>query len=325
MYSDAVLPDFEDDRGVKQNPLNDNFHKKEFQELWRRINKKAVYTVHFDTQELIKNCVRVMNDKLRITPLQYIVQQGTQSESIDYDSLTQGKGFVEGKSTTEIEKKSVHSFVPYDLIGKIAEETTLTRSTAATILRQLKPTIFDQFKRNPENFISEAIRFITEQKATAVIEQLSYDLISEQFDTNIFTKAQMRQDFSKAGKQKEKHIFDYLITESKTEQKFADKLDSSSEVVVYAKLPRGFYIPTPVGEYNPDWAIAFDEGKIKHIYFVAETKGSMSTMELREIEKIKISCAQKFFHTLNERIGKKGVKYDVVDSYEKLMDIVGLK
>jgi len=93
-------------------------------------------------------------------------------------------------------------------------------------------------------------------------------------------------------------------------------------VVVYAKLPRGFSIPTPVGNYNPDWAISFKEGTVKHIYFVAETKGSMSSMELREIERTKIECARKFFAEINQKIETEKVKYDVVDSFGKLMDLV---
>lgn len=113
-----------------------------------------------------------------------------------------------------------------------------------------------------------------------------------------------------------------MLTDSNTERAFVNELDSSSEVVVYAKLPRGFLIPTPVGDYNPDWAIAFKEGTVKHIYFVAETKGSISTMELREIEKTKIQCARKFFEEMNRRFAPENVKYDVVDSFGKLMEVV---
>ena len=102
------------------------------------------------------------------------------------------------------------------------------------------------------------------------------------------------EDFSKAMKT-ERHVYDYVFTDSKNERTFAKELDSSTEVVVYAKLPRSFFIPTPVGNYNPDWAIAFEDDKVKHVYFIAETKGSMSSMELRKIEECKIDCARKFF------------------------------
>ena len=190
---------------------------------------------------------------------------------------------------------------------------------------RLEKPVFAQFKVNPENFISEAVRLINEQKATVIIEHLSYDAINETHDIDIFTQAQTRLDFSRAGNPLKRHIYDYVITDSKVERNFVDELDTSDEVVVYAKLPKGFFIPTPVGNYNPDWAIAFKEGCVQHVYFVAETKGSMSTMELREIEKTKIECARRFFDEINKKITNKKVKYDVVDSYSKLMEIVGVK
>ncbi|WP_418276408.1 hypothetical protein ACNHYB_00360 [Isoptericola jiangsuensis] len=106
---------------------------------------------------------------------------------------------------------------------------------------------------------------------------------------------------------------------------FVEQLDVSDEVVVYSKLPRGFFIPTPVGDYNPDWAIAFrdDATNIKHVYFVAETKGSMSTLQLKGVENAKIECARKFFASLNDKAEHDGVIYDVVDSYGSLLTLVG--
>ena len=163
------------------------------------------------------------------------------------------------------------------------------------------------------------------QKATVIIEHLTYDAITETHAIDIFTDGQSKQDFRNAGEPLNRHIYDYLITDSNTERNFVKDLDTSNEVVVYAKLPKGFFIPTPVGSYNPDWAISFKEGMVKHVYFVAETKGSMSSMELREIEKTKIECARKFFDEVNRKINPKNVKYDVVNSYGKLMEIVGVE
>jgi type III restriction enzyme len=214
--------------------------------------------------------------------------------------------------------------VTYDLLGKIAENTQLTRKTVAEILSGVQTAVFKQFKQNPEHFIAESSRLINEQKATIIIERLSYDNIAETHDIDIFTAGQSKQDFTKASEKLKSHIYDYVITDSKVEREFVKELDTSAEVVVYAKLPRGFLIPTPVGDYNPDWAISFREGSVKHIYFVAETKGSMSSMELRAIEQSKIACARKFFAEINRRIDPEQVKYDVVDSYGKLMEIVGM-
>lgn len=324
VYSDAKLPQIENDRGAKTNPLNANFDRKEFKELWRRINKKAAYTVHFDSSELTKKCVQALDKDLRVKPLQYTIQRGEQKDTISQEKIEAGEGFEVKEQVTQFEGKSIQSAVKYDLIGKVSEAVQLTRRTVSEILCKIQKPVFAQFRTNPENFISEATRLINEQKATVIIEHLAYNIVSETHDMDIFMDAQIKQDFSKAGDPLKRHIYDYVITDSKTERDFVSDLDVSAEVVVYAKLPRGFFIPTPVGNYNPDWAISFKEGAVKHIYFVAETKGTMSTMELREIEKTKIDCARRFFDEINRKIDPKNVRYDVVDSYGKLMEIVGV-
>ncbi|MDY6973722.1 MAG: restriction endonuclease subunit R, partial [Thermodesulfobacteriota bacterium] len=272
-----------------------------------------------------RKCIRTLNMELRVTPLKYTIQRGEQADGISYDQMKSGDGFEVKETSTEYNAHSIHSAVKYDLIGKVAENVQLTRKTVTEILSGIEKPVFTQFKTNPENFISEATRLIQEQKATVIIEHLSYDAVTETHDIDIFTEAQSKQDFSKAGDPLKRHIYDYVITDSKTERTFVQELDTSSEVVVYAKLPKGFSIPTPVGNYNPDWAISFKEGSVKHIYFVAETKGSMSSMELREIEKTKIECARKFFDEINRKINPDNVKYDVVNSFSKLMDIVGTR
>jgi type III restriction enzyme len=216
----------------------------------------------------------------------------------------------------------VHSTVKYDLIGKLAEGTQLTRRTIAEILKAMNAAVFSQFRTNPENFIAEAIRLINEQKATVIIEHLAYDPIDDKYELDIFTSGQTKQDFTKAGEKLKHHIYDYAITDSGIERAFVKELDTCTDVVVYAKLPSGFLIPTPIGDYNPDWAISFKEGAVKHVYFVAETKGSMSSMELREIEKTKISCARKFFDDINKKYAPENVKYDVINSFSKLMELV---
>lgn len=238
------------------------------------------------------------------------------------EQLRSGDGFKTEKTTTEY-GDSIHSLVRYDLLGKVAENTQLTRQTTANILHGIEAAVFKQFQQNPEHFIAESSRLITEQKAAMVIERLAYDEVDERYDVDIFTANQAGQDFSRATEKLSKHVYDYAITDSDVERRFVKELDTSSEVVVYAKLPRGFLIPTPVGDYNPDWAISFQAGSVRHIYFVAETKGSMSSMKLREIEKTKIECARKFFDEISQRINPDKVKYDVVTDYTKLMDVVG--
>ena len=318
VFSEASLIKPEDDRKAKENPLNQNFHKKEFQELWNKINRKAVYAVDFDSNELIKKAVIALNSELRVTPLKFIVSKGEQTDSIDYDALSSGDAFALKENATDYETRATHTTVKYDLVGDLAAATQLTRKTAGTILSQLEKPVFGQYKKNPEEFITKASNLIKEQKATAIIEHLTYNPTETSYDSSIFTSEKAKIDFSNAVKA-DNHIYDYVFTDSQNERSFVQELDISTEVTVYAKLPSGFSIPTPVGDYNPDWAIAFtEEVGIKHLYFIAETKGSMSSLELREIEKVKINCAKKFF----SKISSSEVRYDMVDSYEKLMQIV---
>lgn len=324
VFSESQLPDVGDDRKPKTNPLNTNFEKKEFKELWNRINRKAVYRVEFDSDELIRNSISALDKELRVTPLQYTIQGGEQVGQVTHDQVKAGQGFAIRETTTEEHKASVHSSVTYDLLGKFAENTQLTRKTIAEMLGGIQPAVFKLFKQNPEQFLAEGARLINEQKATIIVERLTYDGIAETHDIDIFTAGQISQDFTKASEKLKNHVYDYAITDSKVEREFVKELDTSAEVVVYAKLPRGFLIPTPVGDYNPDWAISFKEGSVKHIYFVAETKGSMSSMELRAIEHKKIECARKFFREINRKINPEHVNYDVVTSYGKLMEIVGM-
>ncbi len=327
VFSDAQLPGVDDCRKFSLNRFNkENFCKKEFQELWTRINRKAVYRVEFDSEELIEKCVRALNDRLRITQLQYAVQSGLQKNSLTDNEIRDGDGFVVTSTTTEY-GDAPHSLVKYDLVkydlvGKVAEHSQLTRKTVATILARINADKFGQFSKNPEHFVAEASRIIAEQKAAMIVERLIYNEINERYEVDIFTANQTGQNFSRATGKLMNHVYDYAITDSKVEQDFVNELDKSSEVVVYAKLPRGFLIPTPVGDYNPDWAISFRTGSVRHIYFVAETKGTMSSMELRKVEEIKIGCARKFFDEIGRKVTKNRVKYDVVADYQALMNIV---
>ena len=178
------------------------------------------------------------------------------------------------------------------------------------------------YKLNPEEFISKVSRLINEQKATMIIEHVTYNVTDGTYDSNIFTENQTKQDFDKAFRS-EKAIQDYVFTdglaENSVERKFAERLESANEVAVYAKLPRSFQIPTPVGNYAPDWAIAFNDNcGIKHIYFIAETKGTMESLELRPIEQAKIKCARKLFNELSDS----KVRYHDVASYDDLLNVM---
>lgn len=319
IYDPSVLKGMIDDGSkttTPDNKLNGNFMKKEFQELWRRINHKYAYTVSFDSEELIEKAVAAIDKELEVTQLSYVVTRGEQKDNATLDDMKHGDMMRQKESATEKLKTDIVSNVRYDLLGKISSATRLTRKTVATILSKIRPQKFCMYKANPEEFIRKVTRLIMEQKATIIVEHISYNRVEGKFDSDIFTQEKHGTiDRAFEGK---KSIVDYVFTDSEGERKFVGQIDTAKEVAVYAKLPKGFNIPTPVGNYSPDWAIAFQEGEVKHIYFVAETKGSMSSMDLREIEKSKISCAEKLF----DQISTSNVKYGKVDSFETLMDIV---
>ena len=306
---------------IQENALNHNFYKKEFQTLWNYINHKWSYTVHFDSDELIRKSVQHIDDKLFVAQLQYTVTKGTQGEDWNADKVKSGTGFVAEKSHTYNLDRGETSQVKYDLIGKIGAGTHLTRRTASAILKGISPLKFAMYKNNPEEFISKVAKLINEEKATMIVDDITYNKTDGTYDSSIFT-AEKNKDFSKAYLAK-KNVQDYVFAdgtaEKSIERKFAEDMDLDDKVVVYAKLPRGFQIPTPVGNYAPDWAIAFQKGTVKHIYFIAETKGSMESMNLRPIEQAKITCAKKLFN----EISTADVVYDQVDSYQHLLDIVG--
>ena len=306
---------------VESNGLNQNFYKKEFQELWKRINHKYAYAVSFDSAELIEKAIRHIDSELFVSELTYTVSRGEQTDEMDANALDRGEAFKSAKTRTTTLKRSDVSHITYDLVGKIAEGTVLTRRTVVEIIKGISPLKFAMYKANPEEFISKVIRLINEQKATMIVEHITYDQIEGEYDSTIFTAEKNSTSIDKAFKAT-KHIQDYVFTdgyaEKSVERRFAEDLDAADEVCVYAKLPRGFHIPTPVGNYSPDWAIAFYEGTVKHIYFIAETKGTMESLSLKPIEKAKISCARKLFN----EISTENVKYHDVDSYQKLLDVM---
>lgn len=295
-----------------ENKLNDNYYKKEFQALWNEINHQYVYTVHYSSDELIKKAVAAIDAELFVTELKYIMTSGEQQE---VDS------FGDTQSTTRKLSAVSTSTVCYDLVGEIAKKATLTRKTATKILRRIKPDKLNLFRNNPEEFIRKVSSIIKEQKATMIVEHIQYDKTDMVYDSSIFTKEKSSQPVSKAYKGS-KSIQDYVFidgyAEESVEKKFAKALDEATEVCVYAKLPRTFHIPTPVGSYSPDWAIAFNKGTVKHVFFIAETKGSMDSMNLKPIEKAKIDCAEKLFND----VSTSKVRYHKVDSYQTLLDVM---
>lgn len=291
----------------------------EFKALWQRISPKSVYVVDFDTDELVRKAVDALNRNLRVSKVFFKVEIGTMEEIKSRNDLWMGNSFVrEASSTYGRKPMQACSSVKYDLVGKIVGETGLTRKAVVQILTGMEKAVFDQFKDNPEEFIIKAAGLINDEKATAIIQHITYNMLEDRYDTDIFTEPKLKGKLGANAMKAQRHLYDHIVYDSTNERDFASELDTNTDVAVYVKLPDSFYISTPVGHYNPDWAIAFYEGTVKHIYFVAETKGSMSSMQLRQIEESKIHCAREHF----KAISGDNVVYDVVDSYETLLNKV---
>lgn len=290
----------------------------EFKALWSKINSKSVYVVDFDTDELVRKAIDSLDRKLRVSKIYFKVETGAMEQIRSKDELVSGESFVKEESASYGNITPSNSNVKYDLIGKLVDDTGLTRKAIIQILKGIKPTVFNQFKENPEEFIIKASALINDQKATSIIEHITYDVMDEKYGTDVFTDPTIKGRLGTNAMKAKKHLYDHIVYDSTNERDFATELDVNKDVAVYVKLPDGFYISTPVGHYNPDWAIAFYEGTVKHIYFVAETKGSMNSMQLRLIEESKIHCAREHF----KAISNGEVVYDVVDSYKTLLDIV---
>ena len=305
---------------IDRNPLNDNWNRKEFQELWKRINHKYAYTVSFSDDELVKNAVEAIDKDLEVAKLSYTVTRGLQKEHATREELAAGEHFKREQTRSADLDVDVSNGVRYDLLGEIAQAATITRRCAAEILKGIRPDKFGLFRDNPEQFIARVGRLIVRAKGTMIVDHICYDRIAGEYDSSIFTNAGGSREQSeayRASKCVQDWVFPDGTARKSVEWRFAEDLDSAEEVAVYAKLPRGFQIPTPVGNYAPDWAIAFrDGGEVKHLFFVAETKGSMDSMEFRGVEDSKIKCAKRLFNDL--RLAD-DVRYEQTVSYEDLL------
>ena len=318
--SRAMQPENARDKNVELQVDPDKLAMPEFKALWKRISPKSVYVVDFDTDELVNKAIASINRNLHVPKIYFKVETGAMDEIKSKDSLLDGSAFSKSKSSTYDSSKQIRvgSSVKYDLIGKLVGETGLTRKAVVAILTGIEKPVFEQFKFNPEEFIIKAAALINDEKATAIIQHITYNVLDEHYDTDIFTEPTIKGKLGTNAMKAQRHLYDHIVYDSTNERDFAADLDTNTDVAVYVKLPDSFYIATPVGHYNPDWAIAFYEGTVKHIYFVAETKGSMSSMQLRLIEESKIHCAREHF----KAISNGNVVYDVVDSYQSLLEKV---
>lgn len=316
--SRTMVPENARSNNIELKVDEDKLAMPEFKALWSKINSKSVYVVDFDTDELVKKAIISLDKKLNVSKIYLKVETGVMKKIKSKDDLMSGMAFIKDGSAIHENTSVSSSNIKYDLIGKLVDETGLTRKAIIQILQGIRSTTFEQFKNNPEEFIIKAAALINDEKATAIIQHITYNIIEEEYSTDIFTDPTIKGRLGINAMKVNRHLYDHIVFDSTNEKKFVSEMDISKDVKVYVKLPDGFYISTPVGRYNPDWAIAFCEGSIKHIYFVAETKGTMSSMQLRLIEESKIHCAREHF----KAISNGEVVYDVIDSYNSLLNLV---
>ena len=305
----------ENDRDTIVVNVNKNFHKKEFQELWNKINLKTIYEVTFNSVKLVDDSVIRINKDLNISDRTYEVKTGELKQTTK-EELEEKEGFKVIVSSDKSLKSDIYTDTLYDIVGEIVIQTNLTRRSIVNILKKISPQKFVLIRKNPEEFIAKIGKLINEVKASLIISNIVYHKTDQRHNSNtVFTNDKFALRQSEVLK---KHIYDYLITDSKIESKFAEALEKSAQVSVYAKLPKSFFITTPIANYSPDWAIVFDKEEVREIYFVAETKGSDSDMDLRGIENLKIHCAEEHFNAISD----KEVKFHKISSYEKLKEVV---
>jgi type III restriction enzyme, res subunit len=317
---DSIKP--EDARKPKiANFVEERFKRKEFQELWKRINIKTFYKVDFKTSDLIEKAIEAIDKRLTVTKIRMVVEQGAMNKIESKEALLQGTAMEAVTSENLKVNESVSGNVRYDLIGKLVNATGLTRRTIVAILKGIRPDTFYQFKVNPEEFIRKVGNIINDEKAMAVVQQIVYEKTNNTYSTAIFTESTLRGKLGINAIESSKSLYDLVVVDSEgVEKNFATELEKQQEVVVYTKLPRGFYINTPMGNYNPDWAIAFKEDNVKHIYFVAETKGNdWQRSQLRSAEDVKLECALRHFEAISQ---SKDIVYGVVKDYKTLLDKV---
>lgn len=319
VYDPAVVKP-KNGRGTEEGHFDNQKFKDEFMGLWKEINIRSYYTVKFDSQQLIKNAIAELDKRLSVTEIRVVISHGTLENIESKQALEDGTAMKQGKNKVVYAGEAVGSSVTYDLIGQLVSKTGLTRKTIVAILQGVDPDkTFHQFQLNPEEFIMKSARIINSCKAMSVIEHIQYNKLDNTFDNDVFTESTLRGKLGENAMKSKKSLYDLVVVDSQGEMNFAEALEKEDMVEVYTKLPRGFYINTPMGHYNPDWAVVFKEDSgVKHVYFIAETKGSTLDVDLRPVEQAKINCAKKHF----ESIGASDVQYDVVDSWDSLYNKV---
>jgi len=193
----------------------------EFKELWNKINSKSVYVVDFDTDELVKKAIESLDKNLQVSKIYFRVETGAMKQIKSKEELISGESFVKEEAQNYNHTISLNSSIKYDLIGKLVDETGLTRKAIIQILRGIKQTTFEQFKSNPEEFIIKATALINDEKATAIIQHITYNALDEKYDTAVFTDPTIKGQLGKNAVKTKKHLYDHVVYDSANEKAFA--------------------------------------------------------------------------------------------------------
>jgi type III restriction enzyme len=268
-------------------------HSPEFKALWDRIKHKTTYRVQFDNEKLIESCIRALRDAPAIpkTRLQW--------RKAD---IAIGKAGVEatergGAATVVLDEADIE--LP-DLLTDLQDRTQLTRRSIQRILSGSQR--LDDFKHNPQAFIEIAAEAINRCKRLAVVDGIKYQRLGDQeyYAQELFEQQELT-GYIKNLFDAEKAVYEQIVYDSDIERSFADQLEKNSAIKVYAKLPGWFTVPTPLGAYNPDWAVLVTKDGVERLYFVVETKSGLFTEDLRDKERAKIECGKAHFKALQVR------------------------
>lgn len=286
----------------KENIIDD----KEFMELWNRIKYKTTYSVCFDSDKLVEECIKAIQEDLKVSSVKIEVTKAKTKIAEEGISSTKRKTeFVEVQEKVNLP----------DILTYLQNETNLTRKTIANLL--VKCGKLDLFKMNPSRFMQEVALIIKRTLSNFIVDGIKYEKIDgeEYAVQEIFKNEELFGYLKDNIIESSRSVYNYVKYDSDVEKSFAESLENDDNVKVYAKLPSNFKVDTPIGSYNPDWAILIEKNGEEKLYFVVETKGTNQIALLKDSEKGKIRCAKKHFKALNT-----DVEAVQASSYEKFVE-----
>jgi type III restriction enzyme len=281
----------------------------EFKALWDRIKHKTTYRVQFDNETLLEACIKALQDAPPIakTRLQWRMAD-----------LAIGRAGVEATETATSAPVTLDEGdieLP-DILTDLQDKTSLTRRSIHRILVESRR--LDDFKRNPQQFIELATAIINRAKRMALVDGIKYQRIGdESFYAQQLIETEELRGYLNNMVAANKSVHEQVIYESNTERTFAEQLEKNQAIKVYAKLPGWFKVPTPLGSYNPDWAVLVEKDGAEHLYFVVETKSSLFTDDLRDKESAKIECGKAHFKAL--AVGDNPARFEVARTLADLL------